>query len=343
MNRALLGTVREEAPDVMFAVQLHYEIWLETLDAIRSIGEVTTVCWNTDDSWKYREVSRFIGRSYHVMATTYGDKIDCYHRDGIPHVLLTQWAANAEALAEPIPAEDCRIQVSFIGFAHGNRKRSVEKLRKMGVDVTCFGHGWPVGPVEAGDMPGIMRQSVISLNFANAKGQNQIKARTFEVPGSGGFLLTEYAPGLENYYALAKEIAVFHNLEELAHQVGYYLSHPRERDAMAHAGHHRTREDHTYEARLAQVLATATAMHDGGPGAGGDHRAAPFDEAYDSHGIAFPLKLLRTALVVPCVAVWGRTRGRRAARRILFEMSWRVFRRKTFTAAGLPARLFPDL
>ena len=44
-------------------------------------------------------------------------------------------------------------------------------------------------------IPEIMRQSVISLNFSNSRQGRQIKARTFEVPGAGGFLMTETAPG----------------------------------------------------------------------------------------------------------------------------------------------------
>lgn len=71
MNKSLLETVERVQPDVMLTVQMHYEIWLETLKIIQSRGDVATISWTTDDSWKYRQVSRYIGHAYHAMTTTY--------------------------------------------------------------------------------------------------------------------------------------------------------------------------------------------------------------------------------------------------------------------------------
>ena len=79
-------------------------------------------------------------------------------------------------------------------------------------------------------------QSVISLNFANARGDNQIKARTFEVPGAGGFLLSEAAVGIEGIYSVDQEIAVFRDEQELAEKIRHFLSHPAERDAITALG-----------------------------------------------------------------------------------------------------------
>ena len=102
-----------------------------------------------------------------------------------------------------------------------------------------------------------MQNSIISLNFANSKGENQIKARNFEVPGAGGFLLAEYAPGLENFYHFGQEIAIFNSTEELVHKINYYLKNFEERDRIAKAGFKRTRKSHTYEERLQKILASA--------------------------------------------------------------------------------------
>jgi spore maturation protein CgeB len=52
------------------------------------------------------------------------------------------------------------------------------------------------------------------------------------------------------------------------------------------------------------------------------------------------LKLLRALLVVTASLALGRRRGPRAARRLLFELSWRFAGSKTYGAAGLPGRLF---
>jgi spore maturation protein CgeB len=265
-----------------------------------------------------------------------------YRRDGISHVLLTQWAAVSQNLREPLPAKECRYPVSFVGAAHGDRIQRVARLREQGIDVACFGYGWPEGPVAGEQIPEIMRDSVISLNFANSLGDNQIKARTFEVPGAGGFLLTEQAPNLEQWYVPGKEIDVFDNEQDLVNKIRYYLDHPEQRDAVARAGYERTRLEHTYESRL-QASIDFTLQSFAAAKANQGHIALPsFQQAMERHSLSWPLRTLRAAMVTGCSAIWGRRRGPRAARRICFELSWRLVGARTFTAGGWTGRMFPD-
>ncbi len=373
LNHQLLEAVDRQCPDVLLTVQLQYEIFIETLQSIKNRGDVATICWTTDDSWKYREVSRFIGRYYHAMTTTYPDVIPRYHRDGISNVLLTQWAARSDQLSKPLLSRQCSYPVSFIGDAHGDRKQRVQYLLNHGVSVSCFGHGWPHGPVSADDVPKIMRNSVISLNFANSRGrQNQIKARTFEVPGAGGFLLSESAQYLENWYVQDQQIAVFQSDRDMVQKIRFYLSHPDIRDRIAAAGFERTQNDHTYEKRLQLVLNHALHARDADVLNWGDHPAGPEmlrvtvrssskleragGRASGWHSSVSPLptsprwweeterlRLLRWILVWGCSRIWGHSRGLRAARRIVFELSWHLVGEKTFSRSGWPARMFPEL
>ncbi|MBL0919594.1 MAG: glycosyltransferase [Hydrogenophaga sp.] len=338
LNRALLDAVEDFRPDVLLSVQMNYEIWLETLELIRARGDVITLSWATDDSWKYREVSRFIAGSYDAMATTYDHVVAQYRADGIDHVFATQWAAISDRLQEPLAAARCRYPVSFIGTSHGSRSQWVEALRARGIEVTCFGYGWPNGPVAAEEMPRIIRESFISLNFANSQGENQIKARLFEVPGAGGFLLTEPARSLENYYRAGQEIAVFADLDDLVAKINHYLAHPQARDLIAQAGFQRTRQEHTYEHRFIQLLRFAQSTSRARP------RAMPvptFEQAAARHRLTPALRLLRNVLMRLGALAFGKEKGPRAARRLVYELSWRLAGRHTFTAAGWPGRMFP--
>ncbi len=342
MNQALLQTVEQEKPDVMLTIQRDYEIWLETLQIIQERGDVATISWTTDDSWKYQEVSRFIGTGYHAMTTTYAEVVGKYHQDGISNVLLTQWAANAEMLQEPLPAALCRYPVSFVGAAHGDRQQRIAELKAKGIEVTCFGHGWPAGSVAAEEIPRIMRESIISLNFANAyKGPNQVKARTFEVPGAGGFLLTEFAPGLERAYVDGKEIAVFHSPDDLAEKIKYYLANLAERDAIAQAGFLRTKQEHTYEIRIEELLNFALESRERWSSNHHNPIKVSFEKSLEEHNQNSIIKAMRTLLVSICSLIWEKERSVRAARRIYFEISWRLFGYKTFTASGWAGRMFP--
>lgn len=82
-----------------------------------------------------------------------------------------------------------------------------------------------------------------------------IKARTFEVPACGGFLLT--APSddpIDEYYIPGKEIVVFHGVDDLIEKSRYYLSHEKERKTIAQAGYERTVREHTYLHRFQEIF-----------------------------------------------------------------------------------------
>ena len=337
LNRALLKQADEVQPHVVFTVLLLAEVWLETIALLRRAG-CQVVNWSTDDSWKYREFSRLIAADFDLFATTCPDAPAWYAADGIDNVALTQWAASADWLAEPKPARDCHYPVSFIGSAYGNRPERIARLRAAGVDVECFGHGWPNGAVAAARIPEIMRDSAVSLNFseASAGGAAQIKARIFEVPAAGGLLLTETAPHLKDFLAPEREAVVFQGDADLAQQARRLLEDPDRRDSIARAGHARVAREHTYEQRMRALLQRL------GPVSHSPKRIdwAEFERHAQRHPPGLGLRLLRFLLVTPCVLVWGKLRGRRAARRVLFELSWRLAGRYTYTAGGWSGRLF---
>jgi spore maturation protein CgeB len=52
------------------------------------------------------------------------------------------------------------------------------------------------------------------------------------------------------------------------------------------------------------------------------------------------LRLLRAILVSTFSLAFGRRRGARAARRFLFELSWRIAGARTYSASGWPGRIF---
>ena len=344
LNRALLRQVEETSPDVVFCVLMQYEVWLETMRLIRKSG-ASLVNWSTDDSWKYEMFSRFIGPEFDLYVTTHPNVIASYQRDRIDSVYLSQWAANAETLAPPIPACDCRYAVSFVGAAYGHRQAMIDTLRREGIDVTCFGHGWPAGPVDAKRMSEIVRESQISLNFSQGSRKvsreqtdRQIKARVFEVPGHGGCLLTERASSLETYFRIGDEIITFEGRDELLQNVKSILAHPEQRDAIARRGFERVSREHTYDRRFQDLLSELVkrvAQRPRNPIAW-----LEFEAVARRHRFGPVLALLRGLIVVCASMLWGKERGPRAARRLLFELSWRFFGSHTYTAAGWPGRMF---
>lgn len=346
LNRALLAEVDSYHPDLVFTVQRDYEIWTETLAEIRRRSEAALVTWTTDDSFKFDQVSKYIGSYYDAISTTYDYRVPDYKRQGIEGVYSTQWAANSHWLRPPKRARDCQYLVSFIGASYGSRAEIIKKLGLSGIRVECFGFGWPNGSIPTDQIPVVMRDSVISLNFSSGfiggKGNDmQIKARTFEVPGAGGFLLTDIAPELDVVYKIGQEIETYSDFDELTRKITYYLHHSDDRDRIAQAGYQRTVADHTYESRLEGLLRFAIdrrcARIKGTPGIPAIGETVVFSSSTPGAGLI----LLRWFLVVSCTLIWGRKRGPKAARRLTFEVSRRAYGVRTFSSMSIPGRLFP--
>lgn len=348
LNTALLDRVDALRPDLVFCVLLGYEVWIETLRTLRAAA-VPVLDWGTDDSWKYRQFSRFIAPEIALWASTSHDAFETARRDGLDNVRLSQWAACGDRTCEPLPSAQCTYDLSFVGSSYGNRGRWVQRLRAHGLAVECFGQGWPNGPVDAARIPELYRCSRISLNFGDSglhwRGlrpyrSRQIKARVFEVPAAGGCLLTEPAERLDEYYACGREIETFTDEDSLVDRARALLADPARRDAMAWAGYRRTMADHLYESRFAPLLEECLRRVSGSSARITDRTA--FAQAVSDHRTGAGLQAVRAMLVWPMQRIWGNRRGARAARRLLFELSWRVRGAATYRAAGLPGRLFYD-
>ncbi len=347
LNRAFLRRVDQEQPDVIFCVLLGYELWRDTLDIVRSNGSAVIINWGTDDSWKYEQFSRFVAPHVDYYATTYPKAAEKAHCNGLDNFVLTQWGASRDTLVEPLPARQCAHPVTFVGSAYGNRRKWIEILRARGIQVECFGHGWPAGPVSATDLLRIYRESVLTLNFGDSGIQfrgllpyrsRQIKARVFEVPGAGGCLLTEPAQYLEKYFRIGEEIIVFDGPEELTERINYFLANPEQRDAIACRGFERVRMEHTYDRRFEELLENLAQRVIQRPIRSIDWPI--FEQVASRHKIGPWLAWFRTLCVSCAALIWGKRRGARAARRLAFELSWRLRGAWTYGAAGWPGRMF---
>ena len=349
LNLRLIEHVQAFQPDAIFCVLMSYEVWLETLDVIRSRSPAAVVNWGTDDLWKFSQFSRYLAKHIDLHVTTHAPSMSEAAKFGINNMMVSQWAASSSRLAEPLPSRACDYDVSFVGAAYGNRRARVKAMARRGIDVTCFGHGWEHGPVGSKDVDRIYQSSRISLNFADSGLQlsgtglsrsRQIKARTFEVPGAGGFLLSEESERLSEYFHVGAELITYCGDDDLAQKISYFLTHPDERDAIAQAGHQRVRREHLYEARFAPIVRRGLEIS--GERCkqpwmlSSDLLLKPVEQHRGKSALRGVLDLLRAAS--------GEFAHRRffwrALRRLAFEISWRACGDRTFRATGFPGRFF---
>ena len=267
MNEELDAFVRDVEPDLSMFVLFKDEIERDVIEGLTRDG-ITTFNWFTDDHWRFDSFSRHYAPAFTLVSTTDRTALPRYEAIGA-RAVLTQWACNRYAYAPR--AKELRYDVSFVGQRYGDRPKVVKALRKAGIDVYCRGMGWSGGRVDHDEMVEIFGASRVNLNLANSWGGHfwsrhrvvsQIKGRTFEVPGSGGFLLTDHAPHLEEYFEIGAEIDVFESTEHLTERVKYWLEHEEERQAVARAGYERVVAEHTYDRRFAAIFDAAGVLDD---------------------------------------------------------------------------------
>ena len=81
-----------------------------------------------------------------------------------------------------------------------------------------------------------------------------MKARIFEIAGSGGFCITGPFDELSECFLPGSEVVVAAAYKELRDRIGHYLDHEVEREAIAAAALAKCLEEHTYERRFTQLF-----------------------------------------------------------------------------------------
>ena len=288
-NKDLIEAVQREKPDLLFVFPYSDELEPATLDALKQ--HTRTVAWFADDSWRFYNYSKFWATHYSWAITTYSWMPPLYRAAGQPNVIRSQWAADT-ARYKPALVErgESGPDVSFVGSWSRPRAEIIEALGRRGIRVAAYGGGWPGGRISHEDMLRIFATSRINLALNPAPGlwnKNsigrlvarpsltrivpdfhfaanfeawlhrdipQVKARHFEIPACGGFMMTGGADDLDRYYEPGKEIAMYGTVNELVEKIRYYLAHEDERAAMARAAYERTIREHTYQRRFEEIF-----------------------------------------------------------------------------------------
>jgi len=248
--------------DFIFFMPMLDEIPIPELDILSE--SQYTVAWFGDDTWRFENYSKYFARHFKHIITTDKFSLGRYRSLGCD-VTLSQWGSLDHASK---PGTAWKYAVSFVG-GYSAYRRWIEKNLK-GYNI-YFGSG-----VSDDEMKEIISTSVINLNLSNSlswdvrcifssvkglrevarrrKTAEQIKARNFEIPALGGFQLSNYVLGLEDYLKIGEEVAVFTTIESLKTQINYYLTHEEERQKILVAGHQRAITEHLYIHRIRKFL-----------------------------------------------------------------------------------------
>jgi hypothetical protein len=104
------------------------------------------------------------------------------------------------------------------------------------------------------DMYRILARSKITVNHHGNVPPFANNMRLYEATGMGALLVTDWKENLHEMFEPGKEVVVYRTTEECLEQIDYYLKHDQEREAIARAGQQRTLREHTYLARVQELV-----------------------------------------------------------------------------------------
>ncbi|CAI6049202.1 Spore protein YkvP [Paenibacillus sp. JJ-100] len=81
----------------------------------------------------------------------------------------------------------------------------------------------------------------------------QVTQRTYEILGSGGFLITSNTPEIRRLFKPGRDLVVSASAEQTRKLVRYYLKHPKAREAIRRQGQ-RTVRKHNYKSRAQYMI-----------------------------------------------------------------------------------------
>lgn len=232
MNAELLSLVGGLRPEYVLWVAFREsnDIRPETFDAMRKVGS-KVIAWFFDDNLRFETYScQWLPHVDYVLT----DTPDCVAK----YEALGKTAAFALPIPDIQPSQvEPKYGVSFVGDLRANRQQYLAALKAEGINVHLFGaaeHNFL--PYE--DMLRVFAGSRINLNFARTYDGSQlgIKARVFEVCMAGGFLMTEFTPGLPGFFLPGVQVGTFVDAADLVGKVRYYLEHDQERRDVANLG-----------------------------------------------------------------------------------------------------------
>lgn len=243
----------------------------EALQEIRKMGiPVVNISMDDRHTFKYAfNTTRVNGKlsgtagligSIDLACTSARECCLWYQIEGCPSIYLPP--ASDPELYHP-HANPKLYDVCFVGANYGIRTKIINAIEKRGINVVCYGNGWPKGRIELKKLPQIFAHSRIILGIGTIGHCTDfygLKMRDFDGPMSGSLYITHDNPDLYDLFKVGKEIITYNTPKECVDKIVYYLSHIDEAETIAKLGRKRAVQEHTWKKRFKKIFQTIGIM-----------------------------------------------------------------------------------
>lgn len=279
---AMLETAARERPGavlVMNGLHVFPENHLDQISEIRKLG-IPAAIWFVDDPYFTKDTSEICRHYDHVFTHELGC-VDFYRSLGAASVHYLPLCVNPRMFYPRRTRMEHQYDIVFIGNAFFNRTVLFDQLASFLSSKRTFiaGGFWErlstydtLSPfISNGFIPPEETANyysgakiVINIHRPWEVGQDNrntfqlpsrsINPRTYEISACGAMQLTDVRDDLNQFYRPGYDLDTFSSAEELQSKIEYYLTHETERRRLAIRGLHTTLRNHTFTARLPQLL-----------------------------------------------------------------------------------------
>ncbi len=274
LGRGVLAHVRQRRPDVLLALA-QAPLDAEVLQQIGREG-VLRAMWFVEDH-RLMDYWRTVAPHYDAFFSIEGPAaLAAISAHGGGLVAHLPCAADPE-LHRPLeigPGER-RLwgsDVSFVGAGYRNRREGLRRFADF--DFRIWGNDWnQPGPlagflqrggrrVSSEEAVRIFNATRVNLNLHSSAWCDGVdpqgdfvNPRTFEIAACDAFQVVDQRAGLASVFAEGDGIAVATSMDEMRELTRHHLARPEERRAHAARARRRVLRDHTYEHRMADLVA----------------------------------------------------------------------------------------
>jgi spore maturation protein CgeB len=201
-----------------------------------------------------------------TIAPFLGSVVDAYHKDvEYPVEEHIEKKMRGTRLPDGL-SFDKALFIAKHAAGYFGRKRTVLALAKRYPGFKVFGEsGWlrelpqeRLGTTKYyGSLCETYRSAKITVDINRMVIRNGFTQRAFDVPASGGFVITSSKPVVRDFFTTGgptTELVVFKSQADLFTLIDYYLAHDEERTCIAQRGMQKVLDFHTYDHRIAEMF-----------------------------------------------------------------------------------------
>ena len=257
----VLRRVARFAPDLVFVYK--HDVAPELLE--RLPRDLPIVVFYEDAPRQPDERVVAVARQAGLLFPTAGGPVAELEAAGVPRARFLRSGCDPVDHLPGRVRESLRADAAFIGSAAGEDRLRLIRDVAARCSLRVYGSGWEravgarltlaeVYPEQYRDICastrivlGIDPRSDVSCYFSN---------RTWLTLGCGGFLLTRYVPGLEEFFTNHEHLVWFESHEQALELVDHYLARDDERERIARSGCEYVHAYHTFRHATAEIVGT---------------------------------------------------------------------------------------